>query len=97
MSILKRLFGLGGGSSGGGGAPEAVPVTEHLGFTIRAVPYREGGQWQLCGEIAKEIGGETRIHRFIRADRFTDRDTAVEMTFLKGRLIVEQSGDRIFD
>lgn len=91
MSFLKKLFG--------GGAPKASeppPSTEHAGYTIRATPFQEGGQWQLCGEIEKEIGGERKIHRFIRADRFPGKDDAVEMAFMKGRQIIDQSGDRLF-
>ncbi len=86
MSFLKKLFG--------GGAPKAEappPSTEHGGCTILATPYQEGGQWQLCGVIEKEIGGERKSHRFIRADRFAGRDDAVEMTFMKGRQIIDQS------
>lgn len=91
MSFLKKLFG--------GGAPkpeEPPPSIEHAGYTIRATPYQEGGQWQLCGVIEKEIGGETKSHRFIRADRFAGKDEAVDMTFMKARQIIDQSGDRIF-
>lgn len=94
MEFLKRLFGRGAGSAE---APAEAPRLEFAGHTIRATPYLEGGQWQLCGVIAKEIGGVAKEHRFIRADRFADRDTAIEMTFLKARLLVEQQGDRLYD
>lgn len=92
MSFLKKLFG--------GGEPKAeapAPTSEHNGYTIRATPFQEAGQWQLCGVIEKEIGGEAKAHRFIRADRFAGRDDAVEMTFMKARQIIDQSGDRVFD
>lgn len=91
MSLLKRLFG---GSAPK--APEPEPTLEHDGYTVRATPYQEGGQWQLCGVIAREIGGETKEHRFVRADRFPDRDTAIEMAFDKARRIIAEQGDRIF-
>lgn len=91
MSFFKKLFG-----GGAPKAPEPDPSIEHHGYTIHATPYEEGGQWQLCGVIEKDIGGERRSHRFIRADRFAAKDTAIEMTFVKARQIVEQSGDRIF-
>lgn len=91
MSFLKKLFG------GGGAKAEApAPTSEHEGFTIRATPFQEGGQWQLCGVIEKEIGGEVKSHRFIRADRFAGRDDAVEMTFMKARQIIDQSGEKVF-
>ncbi|MGL4438612.1 MAG: HlyU family transcriptional regulator [Bosea sp. (in: a-proteobacteria)] len=91
MSFFKKLFG--------GGAPKAeepAPATEHSGFTIHATPYEEQGQWQMCGVIEKEIGGEMKSHRFIRADRFPARETAIEMTYMKARQIIDQSGERIF-
>jgi hypothetical protein len=90
MSFFKKLFGA---------APrveEPPPSQEHAGFVIRATPYQEQGQWQMCGVIEKEVAGELKSHRFIRADRFPAKSDAVEMTFLKGRQIVDQSGERIF-
>lgn len=91
MSFFKKLFG--------GGTPkaeEAAPTSEHEGFTIHATPYSHEGQWQMCGVIEKEIGGELKSHRFIRADRFAGKSDAVEMTFLKARQIIDQNGERLF-
>ncbi|TBW37645.1 hypothetical protein EYW49_11100 [Siculibacillus lacustris] len=97
MSFLKRLFGLGGGADeAGAAAPKAAASLEHEGYVIRATPFKDGGQWQLCGVIAKEIDGTLREYRFVRADRFGDVDTAVEMAFVKARLIIAEQGDRIF-
>lgn len=93
MSLLKRLFGRSGDASA---APAKAPTLEFDGFTVRATPYPEAGQFQLCGVISKEIDGVVKEHRFVRADRFTDMDTAVEMTFTKARLIIAHEGDRMF-
>lgn len=90
MSFLKRLFG------GGAKAELPSPETEHIGFTLRATPYQEGGQWQMCGVIAKEIDGVMKEHRFVRADRFPTREDAVEFTFAKARQIVDLNGLRLF-
>ncbi|MBK9082577.1 MAG: hypothetical protein IPL88_11130 [Rhizobiales bacterium] len=94
MSFLKKLFGLGGG----GDAPEEARAQpqEYEGFTILATPYKEGGQYQLCGVVSKQIDGQRREHRFIRADRFASMEDAVEMTLMKARQIVDQQGERIF-
>ncbi len=95
MSFLKKLFGLGGESGG----PEiaAGPTAEHKGFTIRATPYKEGGQYQLCGVIEKAApDGTMRSHRFVRADRFPDAQTAGEMALIKGRQIIDYEGERLF-
>ena len=69
---------------------------DYEGFTILATPYKEGGQYQLCGVISKQIDGQRREHRFIRADRFASMDDAVEMTLMKARQIIDQQGERIF-
>lgn len=93
MSFWKTLFG-----GAAAPAPEKVeePV-EHQGFAIRATPFEEGGQFQTCGVISKEIDGQVREHRFIRADRFASRDDAVDVTLRKARQIIDQQGARIFD
>ena len=92
-SILSRLFGSG---SGGGEAKTADPV-EHKGFTIIAAPRSDGGQWITAGTISKDVGGELRSHDFIRADRHTDRDSAVEYSTRKAKQIIDEQGDRLFD
>ena len=98
MSFLKKLFGLGGG----GGEPadpqaaKTLKTLEHNGFTIAAAPFREGGQWQTAGTVTREVGGETKTHRFIRADRFSSADEAADFALSKGRQIVDEQGERMF-
>ena len=96
MSFLKKLFGGGKAQSGAANDAHRSDPQDYKGFRLVATPYKEGGQYQLCGVISKEIDGATREHRFIRADRFPGLDDAVEMTFLKARQIVDQQGDRLF-
>lgn len=92
MSFLKRLFG--GGSSGETEKPG--PVIEYNGFLIRATPYSEGGQYQLCGEIEKDIAGTVKSHRFVRAEKFPGRAEAEEFTITKAKQIIDQMGERLF-
>lgn len=94
MSFLRKLFGGGGGSGEGG---SSASMQEHKGYVITAAPVAEGGQHRVSGTISKEIAGETKTKRFDRADRLTSRDEAVEMSFQKGRLMIDQLGDRLFD
>ena len=93
MSFLKKLFG--GGSDGGGEAAAAKTV-EYKGFIIEARPYKEGGQFQLAGVITKEIDGERKEHKFVRADRFAGQDEAAEFALSKGRQIIDERGDKVF-
>ena len=95
MSFLKRLFGGGGGSEAE--APATAKEIEHKGFTIRATPYKRDGQYQTSGTVAKEIGGVVKEHKFIRADRFAGLDDAVEVSLAKGRQIVDEQGEKIFN
>lgn len=91
MSFLRKLFG-GGGSPA---APAAQSV-EYKGFVITPTPFAEGGQHQTCGLIAKEIDGVRKEYRFIRADKHTSRDEAVDFAVMKGKQIIDEQGERIF-
>lgn len=94
MSFFKSLFG---GRKAEAEKPAGpVKSIEHNGFTIHATPYQDGGQYQLCGVIEKVIDGETKSHRFIRADRFPGQAEAADFTLVKGQQIVDMEGERIF-
>lgn len=95
MSFLKKLFG--GGKSGDAAPSGPTKQIDYNGFVIAATPFKEGGQWQTCGTVSKAIGGETKEHRFIRADRFADEGAAADHAIMKGQQIVDQMGDRIFN
>jgi hypothetical protein len=92
MSFLKKLFG--GGAEAGEAA--AAKSTEYKGFIVEARPYKEGGQYQLAGVIAKDVDGVRKEHKFVRADRFTGLDEATEFTLSKGRQIIDERGDKVF-
>jgi hypothetical protein len=74
------------------GESKPAKTIEYKGYVIDALPYKDGGQWQLAGRISKD-GKE---HRFVRADKFTSADEAADIAISKGQLIIDQSGDRIF-
>lgn len=94
MSFLKKLFG--GGKSDGDASTTSKRQMEYKGYLIAATPYREGGQWQTCGIVSRTEGGETRQHRFVRADRFADEEAAADHAMLKGQQIIDQLGERMF-
>ncbi|WP_265517112.1 HlyU family transcriptional regulator [Nitratireductor luteus] len=93
MSFLKRLFG--GGDASETSETVGEPV-EHKGFTIRATPFRTGSEFQTCGVVSKEIDGEVKEHRFIRADRFPSAELAAEQALRKGKQMVDEQGASIF-
>jgi hypothetical protein len=94
LSLWKSLFGFGRKQSVATVA--TAKQAEHKGFIIEARPYQEGGQYQTAGVISKNVDGERKEHKFIRADRFTTLDDAVEFCLSKGRQIVDEQGDRLF-
>ncbi len=95
MSFLSRLFG--GSKAASGESPEvATTESEYKGFTIRALPRKDGGQYLVAGTIEKTIGGALKQHHFVRADRSPDRDEISEMALMKARLMIDQQGETLF-
>jgi hypothetical protein len=92
MSFWNVLFGGGGAKA----ARTSDPV-EYKGYVIVAAPYKNNGQYQTAGTIAREVGGVRKEHRFIRADAYASYDDAVTFTVNKARQIVDLQGERMFD
>jgi hypothetical protein len=90
MSFLRTLFG------GGAKPAKAADPVEYKGYVIRAAPFKNNGQYQTAGTIERDIGGERKEHRFIRADAYAGYDDAVTFTINKARQIIDLQGDRIF-
>ncbi len=91
MSLLKKLFG--GGSSGGG---QPVAELEYDGFQIATMPINENGQYRVCAMIRKELGGEMREHRLIRADICGTVEEASEISIRKAKQMIDERGERLF-
>lgn len=94
MSFWKRLFGFGGGSGASGSFENET--REYEGHVIHAEPVKDNGQWRLAGRITREIDGETKEHKYVRADLFSSREDAVNFAFQKGELIIRQMGKSLF-
>jgi hypothetical protein len=87
MGILSRLFGSSGNAASTG------KMLEYNGFTIAAAPFKSANGWQLAGEIFKD----GKSHKFIRADQFASKDEAEEFAITKGKVIVDQMGEAMFN
>ncbi len=94
MSFLKSLFGRKEPTTEAPAGP--LKSAEYKGFTIHATPFVEGGQHQLAGVIEKEIDGEVKSHRFIRADRFPAADQAADFAIVKGRQLIDEQDEKLF-
>lgn len=93
MSFLKKLFG-GGGSEND--APSVAEALEYKGFQIAATPQKDGGQYRLCGTISKDVDGEHKEHKLIRADLFPSADDCSEVTIRKAKQVIDEQGDKLF-
>jgi hypothetical protein len=93
MSFLSALFGRRADAKAG----QAAEPVEYKGFIIRAAPYKNNGHYQTAGTIEREIGGERKEHRFIRADSYAAYEDAVTFTVNKARQIIDLQGDKIFE
>ncbi|ODT69572.1 MAG: hypothetical protein ABS75_15905 [Pelagibacterium sp. SCN 63-23] len=95
MSFFKKLFG--GGSTSAEPARDKVLGEEaYKGFAIKAIEMKAGSELQLAGLIEKEIGGELKTYRYIRADRMSSLDDLIPLALSKGRQIVDEQGEGIF-
>ncbi|MBY0362253.1 MAG: hypothetical protein K2X45_10135 [Phreatobacter sp.] len=97
MSFLKSLFGWGKADATEAEAAASTPAVEHKGFAITAAPFRNEGQFQTAGTITKMVDGALKEHKFIRADRHASLDDAVTFSIAKGRQIVDERGERLFN
>ena len=88
--FLARLFG---GSAAA--PPEEYPV-EYNGYRIRPSPFPRLGQYQTAGVIEKEIGGEVKEHRFVRAETHSSHEEAIAYSIVKAKQIIDEQGDRVF-
>lgn len=92
MSFLKKLFG------GGDKASEpAKPVEEieYKGFQIASTPMDEGGQFRVCALISKEVDGEMKTHKLIRADMCSSAEEASTIALRKSQQMIDEQGTRI--
>lgn len=92
--MFGKLFG-GGGNAGA--AEEPGEAVEHDGYTIVPAPIREGGQYRTAGIIRRDIDGVVREVRFIRADNSADKQGAMDHSVRKGKQIIAEQGERIFE
>jgi hypothetical protein len=95
MSFWKNLFG-GGSSNAEPEGDKVIGQEDYKGFLIKAIEMKAGSELQLAGTIEKDIGGELKTYRFIRADRMSSRDDLQALALAKGRQIVDEQGEAIF-
>lgn len=95
MSFLKKLFG-GGSADKAPQGDKVLGEESYKGFLIKAIEMRAGSELQLAGTIEKDVAGELKTYRFVRADRMSSREDLVMLALSKGRQIIDEQGDGIF-
>ena len=96
MGLFKSLWRQLSGSSERDDA-RAADTVEYEGHRIRPSPFRRNGQYQTAGVIEREVAGETRQHRFVRAESHPTWEGAIEFTIAKAKQIIDERGPRVFD
>ena len=94
MSFLKKLFGGGGGDKAAAAAAQAEDYND---YKIHPEPVNEGGTWRIAARIEKDIGGEVKTHKMMRADTLQTSEDAVQASVAKAKMLIDQQGDTIFD
>jgi hypothetical protein len=97
--LSKFMAKLLGGAPKGGGGDQGDPepaAEEYVGYTIRPVPFQDGGQWITSAVIEKRFADGVKEHRFIRADMYPGREAAASASLFKARQIIDMMGDDIF-
>ncbi|WDR05168.1 HlyU family transcriptional regulator [Devosia rhodophyticola] len=97
MSFLKKLFGGGEASSDEPKGDAVLGKEDYKDFTIKAIEMRAGSEYQLAGTIEKEVDGEIKSYRFVRADRMGSKDDLIALAINKGRQIIDEQGTGIFN
>lgn len=91
MGFLRKLFG------GDSTSEVKIAARENYGgFELRAAPTKDPNGWRVAGSVAKEVGGEVKVHQFVRADTYPNHDDAVTVSLRKGRQLVDERGDALF-
>jgi hypothetical protein len=89
MSLLSRLFG-------GGASKPKVEAVMHKDFSITPDPMKDGGEFRIAAIIEKEVGGQMKSHRLIRADVLNDYQAACDASVDKAKVMIDQMGEGLF-
>ena len=56
----------------------------------------EGGQYRVCAIIRKEVDGEMREHKLIRADICSTAQEAADISIRKAKQMIDERRGNIF-
>lgn len=94
LKFLSKIFS--GGDEKQPAGSDIAP-TEYNGFTIQPCPQKDSSGWSTEAIVSREIDGEVKTHRFIRADKSGDQEGAVTLILSKSKMTIDQLGNHIFN
>jgi hypothetical protein len=97
-SLVKALWSrLTSKAVGSATSEPSFDAVDYKGCRIRPAPYQSSGGYQTAGVIEKDFPDGLKKHPFVRAETYPSRDDAAAFAIAKGRQIIDQHGDRVFD
>ncbi len=76
---------------------EEDPVAYGAYSIVSAPQKTDDEQWRLSGRIEQVEDGVSMTRSFVRVDTFPSREQAVEFTVRKGKQIIDQQADMLFE
>ncbi len=95
--IFRFLKTLTGTDSSGEPSFKEADAVEYKGFHIAPAPMKDASGWRVAAVIYKEIDGERCTHHLIRADVFSDRGFASELSIRKAKMVIDDRGEKILE
>jgi hypothetical protein len=92
--FFRSLMGSDGGDSE---APAGGETVVYNGYSIAPACRKQGSQWLTAGVITKPFGDDVKEHHFIRADLHANKQDAEACAVMKGKRIVDEQGDAMFE
>ena len=95
--FFRGLMGSGDAGNGEGSTPVRGEAVEYNGYSIAPECRKQGSQWLTAGVISKPFDDGVKEHHFIRADLHASKDDADACAVMKGKRIVDEQGDGMFE
>lgn len=72
-------------------------AVEYNGYRVRPTPFAASAGYQTSGVIEKDFSDGAKAYPFIRAETHPSRDEAASFAITKGKQIIDEQGDQVFD
>lgn len=96
--MLRKLFNTLLAKNADNNPSDVVSESAYSGFIIRIAPRKDDNGWRVAGEILSDDRNDeaTQSLSFVRADVFSSREVASEMTLMKAQRLIDEQGEQLF-